>query len=57
MLSGIRPVIDFGVMMAIGLCVAFLMSFILFPSSLMLLKPKLTLRTHDECYRDIPSNG
>lgn len=47
MLSGIRPVIDFGWMMAIGICAAFLISFILFPASLMLLKPKLTLRRHD----------
>ncbi len=47
MLSGIRPVIDFGYMMAIGICVAFLISFTLFPSALMLLKPKLILRKHD----------
>jgi hypothetical protein len=36
--SGIRPVIDFGWMMAIGLSVTFLTSFLLFPSVLMLLK-------------------
>ena len=36
--SGIRPVIDFGWMMAIGLCVTFLTSFLLFPAVLMLLK-------------------
>jgi predicted RND superfamily exporter protein len=47
LLSGIRPVIDFGWMMAIGICVAFLMSFALFPASLILLKPKLTIRRHD----------
>ena len=47
MLSGIRPVIDFGWMMAIGISVAFLLSFALFPASLMLLKPKLTIRRHD----------
>jgi predicted RND superfamily exporter protein len=47
LVSGIRPVIDFGWMMAIGICVAFLMSFALFPASLMLLKPKLTLPRHD----------
>jgi predicted RND superfamily exporter protein len=47
MLSGIRPVIDFGWMMAIGICVAFLLSFALFPASLMLLNPKLTSRRHD----------
>lgn len=47
MMSGIRPVIDFGWMMAIGICVAFLLSFVLFPASLMLLNPKLTLRRQD----------
>jgi len=36
--SGIRPVIDFGWMMAIGLSVTFLISFLLFPSVLILLK-------------------
>jgi predicted RND superfamily exporter protein len=36
--SGIRPVIDFGWMMSIGLCVTFLSSFLLFPAVLMLLK-------------------
>ncbi|MEN8264104.1 MAG: MMPL family transporter [Nitrospirota bacterium] len=45
--SGIRPVIDFGWMMATGLCIAFLMSIAIFPSSLMLLKPKQTFRRHD----------
>ena len=38
--SGIKPVIDFGWMMAIGLSVTFLTSFILFPSILLLLKKK-----------------
>jgi len=38
--SGIKPVIDFGWMMTIGLCVTFLTSFILFPSILLLLKKK-----------------
>jgi predicted RND superfamily exporter protein len=36
--SGIRPVIDFGWMMSIGLCVTFLTSFLLLPSILLLLK-------------------
>jgi predicted RND superfamily exporter protein len=45
--SGIRPVIDFGWMMAIGIFIAFLMSIAIFPSSLMLLKPKQTFRRHD----------
>ena len=36
--SDIRPVIDFGWMMVIGIAVAFFFTFTLFPSSLMLLK-------------------
>jgi predicted RND superfamily exporter protein len=47
LLSGIRPVIDFGWMMSIGICVAFLMSFAIFPASLMLLKPRMALPHHD----------
>lgn len=39
MVSGIRPVIDFGWMMSIGIVVAFLFSFTLFPAALMLLVP------------------
>jgi predicted RND superfamily exporter protein len=35
--SGIRPVINFGWMMTVGISVAFLMTFVLFPSMLMLL--------------------
>jgi predicted RND superfamily exporter protein len=38
-LSDIKPVIDFGWMMSIGLAVAFLTSFTLLPALLMLLKP------------------
>ena len=38
--SDIRPVIDFGWMMAIGICVAFILSFVLFPAVLILLKPR-----------------
>ena len=37
--SGIRPVIDFGWMMAIGIAVSFLLAFILFPATLMFLQP------------------
>jgi predicted RND superfamily exporter protein len=37
--SGIRPVIDFGLMMSIGVVVAFIFSFTLFPAALMLLPP------------------
>ncbi len=38
--SDIRPVIDFGWMMTIGLVVAFILAFTLLPASLMLLKPQ-----------------
>ena len=38
-LSGIRPVIDFGWMMTIGITAGFLLSFTLFPAGLVLLKP------------------
>jgi predicted RND superfamily exporter protein len=44
--SGIKPVIDFGWMMAIGLCVTFLTSFLLLPAALVLLKkssPSITV--------------
>jgi hypothetical protein len=37
--SGIRPVIDFGWMMSIGIVVAFIVSFTFFPAALMLMKP------------------
>ena len=39
LVSGIRPVIDFGWMMSIGIVVAFIFSFTLFPAALMLLVP------------------
>ncbi|MFN2360077.1 MAG: RND family transporter [Marinobacter sp.] len=39
--SGIRPVIDFGWMMTIGLCVAFLITFIIFPALLSVLPPPI----------------
>ncbi len=39
LVSGIRPVIDFGLMMSIGMMVAFVYSFTLFPAALMLLEP------------------
>ncbi|MEN8134522.1 MAG: MMPL family transporter [Thermodesulfobacteriota bacterium] len=35
--SGIRPVIDFGIMMSIGLLVSFILAFLLFPASVCLL--------------------
>jgi len=37
--SGIRPVIDFGWMMVIGISIGFVFSFTLFPAGLMLLRP------------------
>lgn len=42
--SGIRPVIDFGWMMTLGLTVAFLITFIIFPALLTLLPPPLDSR-------------
>ncbi len=45
--SGIRPVIDFGWMMAIGILVAFLLVFSLLPAGLMLLKPGKPHRRRD----------
>jgi predicted RND superfamily exporter protein len=38
-ISEIRPIIDFGWMMSIGVAVAFVLSFVLFPAMLVLLKP------------------
>lgn len=39
LVSGIRPVIDFGWMMVLGMAVVFITAFTLFPSALMLLSP------------------
>jgi len=39
MFSGIRPVIDFGWMMTIGIAIAFVLVFTLFPVTLLFLKP------------------
>ncbi len=39
LVSGIRPVIDFGWMMVLGLSVGFVLSFTLLPAGLMLLRP------------------
>ena len=47
LVSGIRPVIDFGWMMVIGLGVAFVLSFTLFPAALVLLKPGRAVRLHN----------
>ena len=39
LISGIRPVIDFGLMMSIGVVVSMVLTFTLFPASLMLMRP------------------
>ena len=45
--SGIRPVIDFGWMMVIAIGVAFLLSFLFFPASLMLFDPGAARQRRD----------
>ncbi len=45
--SGIRPVIDFGWMMAVGITIAFILAFTLFPAVLMLLDPGTPARLRD----------
>ncbi len=45
--SGIRPVIDFGWMMTIGICCGFALSFVLWPSLQMLMKPAKAVSDHD----------
>jgi predicted RND superfamily exporter protein len=47
LVSGIRPVIDFGWMMVIGLCVSFVLAFTLFPAAMMLLPRLDTHIKHD----------
>ena len=47
LVSGIRPVIDFGWMMVIGIVVSFLLAFTLFPAALMLLPRLNTPITRD----------
>lgn len=47
LISDIRPVVDFGWMMTIGMAVAFLIAFTLFPASLMLLRPGQPSRQRD----------
>ncbi len=47
LVSGIRPVIDFGWMMVIGLGIAFLLSFTMFPAALLLLEPGKPPRTRN----------
>jgi predicted RND superfamily exporter protein len=45
--SGIRPVIDFGWIMTIGISLGFILSFIIFPSFLGLMKPQGAVSNHD----------
>ena len=45
--SGIRPVIDFGWMMSIGIALAFILAFTLFPATLMFLRPGAPAERHD----------
>jgi len=47
LVSGIRPVIDFGWMMVIGITVAQLISFTLFPAALMLFDKEKSVNDHD----------
>ena len=57
MVSGIRPVIDFGLIMTIGITLAFIISFILFPSLLKLMSPKEAVSSHDITKRLTSSIG
>jgi predicted RND superfamily exporter protein len=45
--SGIRPVIDFGWMMMLGIGIGFVFSFVLFPAGLMLFQPGKSRDLHD----------
>ncbi|MBT5986826.1 MAG: MMPL family transporter, partial [Nitrospina sp.] len=57
MVSGIRPVIDFGWIMTIGITYAFVISFIFFPSFLKLMSPKEAVSGHDITKRLTSSIG
>ena len=57
MVSGIRPVIDFGWIMTIGITCAFVISFIFFPSFLKLMSPKEAVSSHDITKRLTSSIG
>lgn len=57
MVSGIRPVVDFGWIMTIGITLAFIISFILFPSLLKLMNPKEAVSSHDITKRLTSSIG
>jgi len=45
--SGIRPVIDFGWIMTIGISLGFVLTFIIFPAFLDLMKPQGAVSNHD----------
>ena len=45
--SGIRPVIDFGWIMTLGIALAFVVSFIFFPSFLARIRPRTSISDHD----------
>lgn len=47
LVSGIRPVIDFGWMMAVGITISFLVTFTFFPALLVLLQPKQPKQRRD----------
>jgi predicted RND superfamily exporter protein len=47
LVSGIRPIIDFGWMMAVGLVLAFVISFLVLPAGLMLLQPNSFFPRHN----------
>ncbi|MFT6102198.1 MAG: putative RND superfamily exporter protein [Candidatus Endobugula sp.] len=53
--SGIRPVMDFGWMMAIGLMVAFVLAFLLIPAGLMLL-PNTAIKKKAEAENKVQQN-
>ena len=46
LVSGIRPVIDFGWMMVVGIALAFVLAFLIFPAGLVLLKPRKAFTRH-----------
>ena len=51
--SDIRPVIDFGWMMTIGIALAFVLNFIYFPAVLVLLKPEKVIALRTECHAKV----
>lgn len=50
-ISGIRPVIDFGWIMTLGISLGFVLAFIIFPSFLSLMSPKGSVSSHDTTKR------